>query len=276
MSELPQPHRFLLPIPSLTVEDCWRIGNVSLLPAGSVAGLIATQRKSEGRPSHPIDSIIDREHGARLNETTVAQVEATTPRVAYEMVSDALAIVRLFQHSRFLSVNTDWQTFGLPGQVRSWAVEYIDLDAGPGGGSFFDGAAAGWEFSVADRLAFDSDPGLRYLCQALSKSEESRTAFEHGAMIAARLFSASSLTYDADHKVLATVAALEVLLGEGGAAAQTYAVARRGAFLYCAVGTSPPSMCGRDRNSCPYLALSPSRKRDRNRVDALIAGRHGP
>jgi hypothetical protein len=47
--------------------------------------------------------------------------------------------------------------------------------------------------------------------------------------------------------------AIEVVLGESAWRTKKYGLARRAAFLSCSVPQN--SMCGRDRNACPYLAL---------------------
>ena len=46
---------------------------------------------------------------------------------AYEHVPDALTVLRLLQHRQSPMVDTDWQTFGLPGQVPQWQVEFVNL-----------------------------------------------------------------------------------------------------------------------------------------------------
>ena len=144
-------------------------------------------------------------------------------RDAYEHVADALAVLRLLQHQQSPAVDTDWQTFGLPGQVSQWHVEFIDLATGPGEGFFRGGAQPGWTFSDDDYAAFQADAGLQFLSTALAK--EDRTRLEQRAVLSARLLSTSTLEQDPEQKLLAAIMALEVLLDDDSRGPQKFRLA---------------------------------------------------
>jgi hypothetical protein len=83
------------------------------------------------------------------------------------------------------------------------------------------------------------------------------------------LLSTSTLEQDPDQKLLAAIMAMEVLLGDDESrSSQKYRLARRHAFLACLVVAG--SMCGRDRLSCPYLALDPANQAQRADINALV------
>jgi hypothetical protein len=142
----PDLHRYLLPVRDLTVTREWVVGRVRFLPAGATRPLIAKSREGKGRSSlERFDQHIDGV-AARFDESTIAEVTSAEPRDACGHVADALAVLRLLQHQLSPVIDTHWQTFGLPGQVSQWDVEFIDLTTGPGGG-FFCGRAAGMDVS---------------------------------------------------------------------------------------------------------------------------------
>jgi hypothetical protein len=263
----PDSHRYLIPVRDLTLTQEWRVGSVRFLPAGAAGPLIAESRASSGRQFPEWYELhIDEGVAARFDESTVAEVFCAEPEQAYDHITDALAVLRLLQHRQSPMVDTDWQTFGLPGQVTQWHVEFLNLTHGASDGFFRGGAQPGWTFSDVDYSAFQADSGLQFLSRALAKDE--RTRLEQRAILATRLLSTSTLEQDPDQKLLATVMAVEVLLGDDDGGPQKFRLARRHAFLTCLVLTG--DMCGRDRASCPYLALDPSNDAQRREITALI------
>jgi hypothetical protein len=60
-------------------------------------------------------------------QATVNDCRRYLSEAAYEHVPDALTVLRLLQHRQSPMVDTDWQTFGLPGQVPQWQVEFVNL-----------------------------------------------------------------------------------------------------------------------------------------------------
>lgn len=264
-SELVPEHRYLLSVAELDLSCEWLVGRVRLHPKGATRALIAEQREAAGQggPDWYLKYLDERvEH---FDEFTVAEVSCTDAREAYGHVADALAVMRLLQHKRAPMVDTDEQTFGLPGETSQWRVEYIDLLAGPAGGWFSGGVFPGWEFTDADFEAFQDDVGLQFLSAALAK--DSRSRLEQRAVLGARLLSTSTLEDDPDLKLLSAVMALEVLIGDDQEGPKKFRLARRHAFLACSVPQQ--SMCGRDRPSCPYIALDPDRKAEARTLRAL-------
>ncbi|MFZ0180291.1 MAG: hypothetical protein WAL84_10545 [Candidatus Dormiibacterota bacterium] len=263
--ELVPEHRYLLSVAELNLGREWLVGRVRLHPKGTTRALIAEQRQAAGQggPDWYLKYLDERvEH---FDEFTVAEVSCSDAREAYGHVADALAVVRLLQHMRAPMVDTDEQTFGLPGETSQWRMEYIDLLAGPAGGWFSGGVFPGWEFTDTDYEAFQNDPGLQFLSVALAK--DSRSRLEQRAVLGVRLLSTSTLQDDPDLKLLAAVMALEVLIGDDREVPKKFRLARRHAFLACSVPQK--SMCGRDRPSCPYIALDPDNKTDGNTLKAL-------
>jgi hypothetical protein len=259
--------RYLLPVRDLTLTREWLVGRVRLLPTGATRPLIAGYREgSERRFPEWYDRRIDEGVAGRFDESTVAEVSCAEPEAAYEHVADALAVLRLLQHQQSPTVDTDWQTFGLPGQVAQWHVEFLNLTNGASEGFLRGGAQPGWEFSDDDHSAFQADSGLQFLSHALAKDD--RTRLEQRAVLAARLLSASTLEQDPDQKLLAAVMAVEVLLGDDDSGPQKFRLARRHAFLTCLAPTG--DMCGRDRPSCRYLALDPANSAQRQQITALV------
>lgn len=263
----PESRHVLLPVRDLTLTREWSVGRVRLLPSGAARPLVVAARDAAaGSAPQWYDEHID-SVAARFDDMTVAEVIGAEPTDAYEHVADALAVLRLLQHQQAPMVDTDWQTFGLPGQVAQWHVEFIDLTSWPGDGFFRGGAVPGWTFSDDDYDAFHADPGLQFLSRALAKDE--RTRLEQRAILAARLLSTSTLEQNPDQKLLSAVTALEVMLGDDDSTgSQKYRLARRHAFLTCLVLSG--SMCGRDRPSCPYLALDPADGTQRQEITALV------
>ena len=259
--------RYLLPVRDLTLTREWMVGRVRFLPPGATRPLIAECRGgSDRRFPEWYDKRIDEGVANRFDESTVAEVFCAEPEAAYEHVADALAVLRLLQHQLSPMIDTDWQTFGLPGQVAQWHIEFLNLTNGAADGFLRGGAQPGWAFSDDDHSAFHADSGLQFLSHALAKDD--RTRLERRAVLAARLLSTSTLEQDPDQKLLAAVMAVEVLLGDDDSGPEKFRLARRHAFLTCLVHTR--DMCGRDRPSCRYLALDPGNSAQRQEITALV------
>jgi|ERR1700722_963021 len=261
----PEGRRYLLPISNLTLTREWEVGCVRFLPKGATRSHVAATESPD--VNWPTAFEEHRENViARFDDSTAAEVDCAEPREAYERVSDALAVLRLLQHTQDPRVDTDWQTFGLPGQVSQWTVEYIDLTTGPRIGFFRGGALPGWAFSDDDYDAFQADEGLQFLSRALASDD--RTRLEQRAILAARLLSTSTLEPDPDQKLLAAMTAVEVLLGGDAGGPKKFRLAQRHAFLTCLIPAG--DMCGRDRKSCHYLALDLDIRVQRDELIALI------
>lgn len=125
-------------------------------------------------------------------------------------------------------------------------------------GFFRGGAVPGWRFSAEDHAAFCEDPGFTYLGSCVGLSPDQTSAMRRRLILGLRLFNNAILDYDADRKLLSIVNALEILFAEDDWQGKAYGLARRAAFLSCSVPIG--SMCGRDRSSCPYIAVDPGRK----------------
>ena len=252
------PHAYLFAVPHLELSDEWIVGEVELHPAGATTQLVDAERALRKWGRNEYDNTLDTREVAELDRGSVVLVHSTDPRVAYKLASDALGVLRLLAASRHPRVNTEWQTFGLEGELLEVSVPYIDLDAGPGGGWFHEGAAPGWAFNHQDRVAFEDNRGLQFLANTVTRMSPHDSGLRRRLQLGIRLLNNSFLEYDADRKLLSLVTSLEVLLGESKWQGKKFGIARRAAYLSCSIPQN--SMCGRDRASCPYLALDPSGK----------------
>jgi hypothetical protein len=257
-------HRYLFPVLHLTIEEEWEIGPVRLYPAGSTLGLVNGGRARRGWRHEWYDDHLDEHEIADMEGGTVAVVVAATAQAGYDLVADAVGVLRLFQPTRAPMVDVQVQTFGLAGEIEQWTSAYIDLDA-VGAGWFHGGAHPGWTLRAEDHEAFKADSGWQLLAGSLEPAGRPPTRIEARLRLGARLINAALLDYNPDRKLLSLVTGLEVILGEPEWRAKKYWLARRAAFLSCSVPQR--SMCGRDRDACHYLAWAP--KADGNATPAL-------
>jgi hypothetical protein len=255
-------HIYLLPVDGLKIDTEWSIGSVRLYRTGSAERLVEEARQarlSSGGSLGPaaLRDLVD----ARLMETfsgsAIARVEATNERLAYDRASDALGVLRLFAAWRSPMTNTEQQSFGLAGELPLRTAEYIDLAAGPAPGWFREGTFAWQELDSVQCTAFQSSPGAQFLVSCLDVSGELASQLQRRSMLGQRLLNQAIFDQQPDRKVISLVVGLEVLFGEQEWQGKGYGLARRIAFLTC--GAHNGQMCGRDRPSCPYLALDPAK-----------------
>jgi len=250
-------HQYLFAVPDLRVENAWSLGTVRLHPAGHARLVIDEMRQERGWRHNWYDDFLDKKLET-FDNGAIAEVPGVNERSAYKVGADAMGVLRLFAALRSPRTNTQWQTFGLEGQVPRWLVNYIDIDNGPTMGFFRGGAVPGWQFATQDHAAFCENPGFRYLASCVGLSPGRTTAMRRRLILGLRLFNNAILDYDADRKLLSMVNALEVLFADDDWQGKAYGLARRAAFVSCSVPTG--SMCGRDRASCPYIAVDPGKR----------------
>jgi hypothetical protein len=87
------------------------------------------------------------------------------------------------------------------------------------------------------------------------------------ALIGAQLLSQAILDHRPAIKMLSVVTALEAMLLKRETHSQTMRLARHVVFFGC--GRHHSSLCGRDRPTCPYLALNPGSSGDRKKLMRL-------
>jgi hypothetical protein len=106
-------------------------------PAGAVTKLVKDARLGTPGPGPAWFQELVTSKGSELDRWAVAEVTASGIDVAIPMVSSALAILRITQHTERPMVNVRLQSFGLPGEVMSASIDYLDLTQvlhGDGGG----------------------------------------------------------------------------------------------------------------------------------------------
>lgn len=157
-----------------------------------------------------------RDLGDQLDTTVVAEAADAGIGEAIRLVRRDLAILRIVQRLEDPLVDPRHQAFGLPGQVTSARIDFLDLSAGAAQGWQHAGAATGWTFSDRHHVAWSADPGYRFLDQALSCPEDRWSPLQRRALVTAGLLSQAWLSWLPDLALLTSVMAFEVPLGEPG------------------------------------------------------------
>jgi hypothetical protein len=168
-----------------------------------------------------------------FGQAAIAEVVASDLDEAMPQVASALAVLRVVQHMRNPMSDTSRQTFGLPGQVRSARVDYFNLAEELSMGGARVGALSGFAFSDDDHQAWASEREYRYLDEALRRADAERTVLQRRALVAIDLLSDAWLSWQPDIILLATVIALEVLLGQEHDQDKKFRVARRLSYFMC-------------------------------------------
>jgi hypothetical protein len=135
--------RIVLPVPGLNVSRPWNVGPVRIHPAGAVAALIEETHRgaqvfSPGWYAELVTNKTAELAGSAVADVTVAEIGEAMPQV-----QRALAVLRVVQRLQHPMVDPRRQAFGLPGQVTSARVDYLELSAGAGLGWRNVGAGAG-------------------------------------------------------------------------------------------------------------------------------------
>jgi hypothetical protein len=262
--------RFLLPVPGLGLSRAWEVGTVRFHPAGAAAGLIDQARQDTPTGPDWYTALLAEQANA-LDMSAVADVSAGAIGEAIPVVERALASLRVVQRLQHPMVDPRRQAFGLPGQVKSSRIEYLDLTVRAAPGWQHLGAATGWSFTDDDHDAWAEEPAYRFLDEALACPAAGRTSLQHRALVAVGLISQAWLTWQPDLALLNSVMALEMLLGEPGDSAKKFRLARRVCYFIC--GWPEPRYPGGREPACPYLALPINTKgRPGTDLSALITG----
>jgi hypothetical protein len=158
----------------------WQVGPVTFRPAGAVAGLIEAAQRAASAAMPDWYAQIVGEKAGELGRSAVADVTVTGIEEAIPLVERALAVLRVVQRLENPMVDARHQAFGLPGQVTSARVDFLDLSAGAALGWHHVGAATGWTFSDQDHDAWSGDPAYRFLAEALACPEAARSPCSDG------------------------------------------------------------------------------------------------
>ena len=227
-------------LPQVTVSRAYRLGPLRLLPAGDLPVLVADADARKPAASGPHRAV--RDHVASLAadwspDATVA-VRAAGYDDAAPGVEHGLAIIRLFLRP-FVRVNVDIHKIGLADEVplalRQAIVVHDDGSLGVDQRRL-DGP---FPFHITDDVidAWERDPRLTFLADALNQPETTRPLLARKALTAIRSADAAFLARDPVQKVLLASIALEAMLShqdpDGEYRPQTFDVARRIAYLTC-------------------------------------------
>src|SRR5438128_1681377 len=100
-----EPKTFHLPVVNLSLPRACEVGRVTFRPASDLDALIEATIEANRKSPHAM-------RGERERWAT-ADVTAVTVETARERASDAVAVLRLYQRTRYPFVSLDHQTFGL-------------------------------------------------------------------------------------------------------------------------------------------------------------------
>jgi hypothetical protein len=240
---------YLLSVEGLHVEEEWTVGPVRLLPAAAT-----NTRVDELALLSPEVASGPEFAGVRgaLGAWTGAEVVALDLDGAVDLARDALAVLRVF-HEREKRVRGT-PAFGLPGQVPRAGLHYVSTDGTRVVVGYSNqGKYIGFTLTAKAHERWCVAEDLLFAAAAIGVPNPSEGA--RRALLGCRLLSEAALEHRPDLKVLAVVRALEVIALDRSCGSQTYRLARRLAFLSC--GRPDGALCGRERPTCPYLALDP-------------------
>lgn len=227
-----------------------QVGPVALLPE-QTARTLANDRAAEDL--HPV--LVERlGEFAESLENAAASVEAPDKDAAMLLVEDALAVVRAWVGSTAITKTT---TFGLRDGNWFGVVEFVDMDSGGAGWTRY-GHPVGMGLPREKVEAFEESAYARFVAPAIGV--EAPPEGQRRALLACRLMSQASLMPDPGVGVVLSMTAAEALLIEPKAQGRrrppkARSLAQRASYLLC--GVQQQDMCGRSRETCPYLGLSP-------------------
>lgn len=246
---------YWIPVEGLTVRTRWPIGAVTLCPSEDALGRLQEQSDAEwGERFAPFL--------AEIQAGSVAEVVAQDADEAIDLVGQAIDLLRVFQHVRHFT--TDLAQFGLPGDLRHEAIHFARVTADDiGYGVRSRGQARGWTFS--DPEAWPQAKVFLAVARAIGRDDVSEG--HRRALIGSQLLSEALLEQRGTFRMVALVSALEAWLLPRAGTAQTFRLARAVAYFGC--GRHDNDLCGRGRETCPYLELDPDNSSDRRRIRQL-------
>lgn len=247
------PDRLLLPVLNLNVTTAWDVGRVRFHSAGAAGELVEAARAETSNmfPAWYEQFVTDRV--TELDRWAVAEVTCPHISEAIPLVECSIAALRLVQHLEHPMVDMRAQTFGLPSEVRSARMDYVNLAGRPSIGWKHRGVLAGWTLNHQAFEAWQADPAYRFIDDALAVREGERTPYQRRALTAIELFSEAWLSWQPDVALLNNVMALEVLLGDERDGDKKFRIARRVSYFVC--GWPGQRYVDGRRPACPYLTL---------------------
>ncbi|UFN96770.1 hypothetical protein [Micromonospora aurantiaca] len=246
---------FLVPIEGLTVLADWKVGPVAVRPAAEAL--------SDVRQGRALGSVewFD-ELGAGQGPSAFAGVDAADLDAAIDLVAQAVDVLRVLQHVRYFT--SELTQFGIAGDVGRGLVPYIQIEGAQVGRGFSHrGNALGWTFSDPDD--WGSSPVFQWAASAIGASSPGES--QRRALVGIQLLSQALVEQRGTFKMVELVGALEAWLLPRQASGQTFRLARAVAFFGC--GRHDNDLCGRSRDTCPYLQLNPAKDPERRKLKRL-------
>ncbi|GAA1550083.1 hypothetical protein GCM10009804_03340 [Kribbella hippodromi] len=246
---------FFIPIEGLTILTDWEVGAVTVRPAAE-----ALEYVLHGRPAATVEWFDS--FATEQTPTAFGMVEANDLDSAIDLVAQAVDLLRVFQHVRYFT--SPLTQFGLAGDVGSGVMRYVCIEGERlGQGLSRRGNALGWTFDDSD--AWASSPAFQWAASAIGASNPSES--QRRALVGVQLLSQAVVEQRGTFKMVELVGALEAWLLPRRPGGQTFRLARAIAFFGC--GRHQGSLCGRSRETCPYLELNPDAKRQREELKQL-------
>lgn len=250
--------RFLLPVAGLTLRRAWSVGPVLVRPGTQAAALTSEAVAKSGDHAGMRGRL--EQLGTELAAGAIADVTAGSIEAALELTESALDVLRVFKESRRVWAGG---TFGLPGQVYESTIRYIAMDARAGVGGLRRGDHLGTALSEEDEHAWAGSRGIARVASLIDRDDLSDGQVR--ALMGVRLLSQAMLEHRDAMRLLDVMVAADALLGRG---ARSFELARRWVYFGCGP-LATEGLCGRDRPTCPYLALDPARPADLRRLKQL-------
>lgn len=235
------------------MPHAWRIGPVTLLPNEEA---LVDLRCAE-LPDNWVE--LFQKRVGELQIATFAQADGADIGAAIDLVAQAVDVLRVFQHVRYGM--TKLTCFGLPGELGHSVLPYIKDRSLLGFNR--QGEHLGWTFSNDDD--WKGARVFQWVGQTIGCADA--TEAQRRALIALQALSKAIVDQRSTMKMVQVVMALEALLLDDKRAGQTFRLARHVAYFGC--GTQQGNLCGRSRETCPYLALDPANEGDRRHLRRL-------
>lgn len=247
---------FFFPVEGLTVEVAWDVGPVEIRPGAEALTDLRTSIQNDQALSVADEMFADHGTGA------IAQVDASDRDDALALVGAAVDVLRVYQHVRH------WQypigQFGLAGDLGQGALIYGQIGGDRAGtGWMHRGDRLGWTFSATED--WSAEATFRQVAAAIGRA--SPTEGERRALVGAHYLSRAIADHRAPFRMVALVTALEAMLLPRRGRSQTFKLAR--AISYFGCGRHDGNLCGRSRDTCPYLGLDPDLNADRRQLVRL-------
>lgn len=248
---------YLIPVAGLLVQEEWTLGPVVMRPAGTAVEEIR-ERLSDMPGLDRFRQAVEEQRVGAFGE-----VEATDEDDAIECVVQAVDVLRVFQHARY--GNVQMGTFGLPGELGRGVIPYAWFGETAGHGGTFRGKFVGW--TAAYPADWHDADAFQWVARGIGDPTPSEAL--RRALIGVELLARAIVEQRPALKMVEIVTALEALLLPHGTEhqRQTYRLARHVAYFGC--GRPFDNLCGRDRDTCPYLGLDPASEQDRKALKGL-------